>query len=97
MLLQSRRGLSTRNSRLSWNVLSTQLTLETIVPGLYPGRTRHIHLKAQAPNGRILTTQRYFPGEPRNASDGIYSPALLMSVENGASGQNAHFTFVLTT
>src|SRR5262245_957329 len=24
--------------------------LETIVPGLYPGRTRHIHLKAQARN-----------------------------------------------
>ena len=72
-------------------------TLETIVPGLYPGRTRHIHVKAQAPNGRILTTQLYFPGEPRNASDGIYSPALLMSVETGASGQTAQFTFVLTT
>ncbi|MDL1903090.1 hypothetical protein FBR02_20265, partial [Anaerolineae bacterium CFX9] len=25
-------------------------TLETIVPGLYPGRTRHFHVKVQAPN-----------------------------------------------
>ncbi|MBI1989253.1 MAG: hypothetical protein HYS65_05890 [Betaproteobacteria bacterium] len=31
--------------------------LEAIVPGEYPGRTRHIHVKAQAPGGRILTTQ----------------------------------------
>ena len=72
-------------------------TLETTVPGLYSGRTRHLHVKAQAANGRLLTTQLYFPGEPRNAADGIYSPALLMAIENGASGQNATFTFVLTT
>jgi len=39
--------------------------LRTIVPGLYPGRTRHIHVKVQRPHGRILTTQLYFPGEPR--------------------------------
>ena len=32
-------------------------TLETIVPGEYPGRTQHIHVKVQAPNGPILTTQ----------------------------------------
>ena len=30
--------------------------LETIVPGLYPGRTRHIHVKVQAPNQPVLTT-----------------------------------------
>ncbi|HMO54725.1 MAG TPA: hypothetical protein PJ994_09490, partial [Tepidiformaceae bacterium] len=35
--------------------------LETVVPGLYPGRTRHIHVKVQAPNERVLTTQLYFP------------------------------------
>ncbi len=37
-------------------------TLETIVPGEYPGRTPHIHVKVQAPNGQILTSQIYFPG-----------------------------------
>ncbi|MFE2954352.1 dioxygenase, partial [Embleya sp. NPDC059267] len=35
--------------------------LTTIVPGLYPGRTRHLHMKVQAPNRGILTTQTYFP------------------------------------
>jgi protocatechuate 3,4-dioxygenase beta subunit len=43
--------------------------LRTVVPGLYPGRTRHIHVKVQRPHGKILTTQLYFPGEPRNRSD----------------------------
>jgi protocatechuate 3,4-dioxygenase beta subunit len=69
-------------------------TLETIMPGLYPGRTRHIHVKAQAPNGPILTTQLYFPDEPQNASDGIFDPALLVDM---VDGEYAAFNFVLNT
>ena len=72
-----------------------RFTLLTIVAGLYPGRTRHIHVKTQAPNKPVLTTQLYFPGEPRNAGDGIYSSALLMQVEDAADGKVAAFTFVL--
>ena len=45
---------------------------ETIVPGLYPGRTRHFHVKFQAANQSVLTTQLYFPGEPDNERDGIF-------------------------
>src|SRR3954451_2447306 len=65
--------------------------LSTVVPGLYPGRTRHIHVKVQRPHGRVLTTQLYFPGEPRNRSDGIFDSALLMHV----SGGRGRFDFVL--
>ncbi|MBI3942578.1 MAG: hypothetical protein HY326_06145 [Chloroflexi bacterium] len=73
-----------------------RFTLETIVAGLYPGRTRHIHVKVRAPNQPILTTQLYFPGEPRNASDGLYNPALLMDVQDaGSNGKTATFNFVL--
>jgi protocatechuate 3,4-dioxygenase beta subunit len=64
---------------------------ETIVPGLYPGRTRHFHLKFQAPNRPVLTTQLYFPGEPANQSDRIFDPALLLQI----SGSVAHFDTVL--
>ena len=42
---------------------------ETIVPGIYTGRTRHFHVKYQAPNQPVLTTQLYFPGEPGNDKD----------------------------
>jgi len=69
--------------------------LETIVPGLYPGRTRHFHVKVQAPRQRILTTQLYFPGEPWNQRDRIFSPALLLKVEEARDGKRATFDFVL--
>lgn len=73
-----------------------RFTLQTIVPGLYPGRTRHIHVKVQAPTKPVLTTQLYFPGESRNASDGIYSAALLMDIEDVSGGKSATFDFVLS-
>jgi protocatechuate 3,4-dioxygenase beta subunit len=55
--------------------------LETILPGSYPGRTRHIHVKLQARGGRVLTTQIYFPGEPGNARDGLFRPELMVKPE----------------
>ncbi|MGW1225073.1 dioxygenase family protein [Streptomyces sp. NPDC001478] len=70
-------------------------SLTTIVPGLYPGRTRHIHVKVQAPGSSVLTTQLYFPNEPRNNTDSIYDPALLMNVRSAGSGQQGTFDFVL--
>jgi protocatechuate 3,4-dioxygenase beta subunit len=68
-----------------------RFTLTTVKPGLYPGRTRHIHVKVQRPNGAVLTTQLYFPGESQNDSDGIFDDALLMKV----SGARARYDFVL--
>jgi protocatechuate 3,4-dioxygenase beta subunit len=54
-------------------------------------------LTVRAPNQAILTTQLYFPGEARNASDGIYSAELLMAVVDGANGKDATFNFVVRT
>jgi protocatechuate 3,4-dioxygenase beta subunit len=69
--------------------------LETIVPGHYPGRTRHLHVKVQAPNGPVLTTQLYFPDEPANQRDGIFTPELVMKVRDVDAGKLATFDFVL--
>ena len=69
--------------------------LSTIVPGLYPGRTRHIHVKVQPRGGRVLTTQLYFPGEPRNRRDGLFRPELLMAIDTDAKPRRARFHFVL--
>jgi len=67
---------------------------ETIVPGLYPGRTRHFHVKLRAPGmRRELTTQLYFPGEPANARDGLLRSELLLRLGKGT----ARFDFVLET
>jgi protocatechuate 3,4-dioxygenase beta subunit len=65
--------------------------LATVKPGLYTGRTRHIHVKVQRPHGEVLTTQLYLPGEPANEQDGIFDPAMLMNVH----GRRARFDFVL--
>lgn len=72
-----------------------RFAIETILPGLYPGRTRHIHVKVQAPGGPVLTTQLYFPGEPENARDRIYQPELELAVQDQADGKAGQFTFVL--
>ncbi|MGI9147612.1 MAG: dioxygenase [Chloroflexota bacterium] len=73
-------------------------TLTTIQPGLYPGRTEHIHVKVQAPNGPVLTTQLYFPGVAQNTPDSIYDPSLLLNVVSTAdSAQSATFDFVIAT
>jgi protocatechuate 3,4-dioxygenase beta subunit len=69
--------------------------LETIIPGLYPGRTEHIHVKVQAPNQPILTTQLYFPDVPGNDRDGIFSPDLIVSLQDTTNGKVATFNFVL--
>jgi protocatechuate 3,4-dioxygenase, beta subunit len=43
----------------------------TVKPGLYPGRTRHIHAQVTTAAGEKLVSQVYVAGEPRNASDGV--------------------------
>jgi protocatechuate 3,4-dioxygenase beta subunit len=71
--------------------------LETVVPGLYSGRTRHIHVKVQAPGGPVLTTQLYFANEPRNRTDGIFDPDLVMTVRRAGTWRSARFDFVVET
>ncbi|MGV3502609.1 MAG: intradiol ring-cleavage dioxygenase [Adhaeribacter sp.] len=69
--------------------------LETILPGLYPGRTRHLHVKVQAPGKPVLTTQLYFPGESSNQGDGIFNKVLVMKTKKSGDTMAAGFTFVL--
>ena len=69
-------------------------SLETILPGEYPGRTEHIHVKLGAPGKAVLTTQLYFPDVARNQQDSIFDPHLLVTMQNTASGKSATFDFV---
>ena len=67
----------------------------TIMPALYPGRTRHYHVKVFTPGQRVLTTQLYFPDEPMNARDGLYRRELLMRMAQAQDSLSARFDFVL--
>ncbi len=73
-------------------------TLETILPGVYPGRPPHIHVKVNAPGGPVLTTQIYFEGQPGNESDGLVQPSLIVPLTDVAGGGfAATFNFVLVS
>ncbi len=68
---------------------------QTVRPARYTGRTPHFHVKVQAPNRPILTTQLYFPGESDNARDRLFRRELLMRVAERPDGLAARFDFVL--
>jgi protocatechuate 3,4-dioxygenase beta subunit len=69
----------------------------TILPGLYPGRTRHYHVKVQAPGEAVLTTQFYFPDEERNSSDGLFRRELVMRISTAGETMLARFDVVLAS
>ncbi|MGH7808659.1 MAG: intradiol ring-cleavage dioxygenase [Candidatus Binatia bacterium] len=69
--------------------------LETVVPGVYPGRTRHFHVRVQAPTRPVLTTQLYFPGERENQRDFIFNPKLVIALRGSSDIKSASFDFVL--
>jgi len=70
--------------------------LRSIVPGIYPGRTRHIHVKVQPRGGSVLTTQLYFPGESKNRSDSLFRKELLVRTAKNEGWLAGRFDFVLT-
>lgn len=69
--------------------------LETVLPGEYPGRTPHIHVKVQAPGRAVVTTQLYLPGERRNAGDSFFRPELVVRMDRAAAAPVARFDFVV--
>ena len=68
--------------------------LETVIPGLYPGRTEHIHFKVTV-NGKTYTSQLFFPGVSQNEGDSIYSSQMLVKLNTATSPVIGTFTFVV--
>lgn len=69
--------------------------VRSIVPGIYPGRTRHIHVKVQPRDRPVLTTQLYFPGESKNRSDSLFRKDLQMRTAKNAGWLAGRFDFVV--
>jgi len=69
--------------------------LETVIPGLYPGRTEHIHVKVTV-NGKTYTSQLFFPGVSQNASDGIYAANMLITLGSATNPRTGTFNFVIS-
>jgi protocatechuate 3,4-dioxygenase beta subunit len=66
--------------------------LRTVLPGAYPGRTSHIHVKvARKAGGEIITSQLFFPRRSRNASDPIFSASMVIRLDKSENGTNRGF------
>jgi hypothetical protein len=71
--------------------------LRTVMPGEYPGRTSHIHVKVgKQADGVITTSQLYFPGRKQNAEDRIFSKSMVIMLDKSMDGGNVgYFNFRL--
>jgi protocatechuate 3,4-dioxygenase beta subunit len=71
-------------------------SITTVLPGSYPGRTPHIHVKVRAtPHSQVLTTQLFIPGLASNKTDFIYLDALQMEITEALAYKMARFDFRL--
>lgn len=69
--------------------------LDTVLPGQYPGRARHIHVKIFVDGRPPLTTQLYFAGATGNARDSLVDRRLLVELAERAGMKTGEFDFVL--
>ena len=52
-------------------------------------------MKVAPSGGRVLTTQLYFPGEPKNAKDGLFRKELLIRTAKNEGWLAGRFDFML--
>jgi protocatechuate 3,4-dioxygenase beta subunit len=67
----------------------------TVVPGYYPGRTRHFHIKVTAAGAPALTTQLYFVGESGNARDRLYRDDLALRTAKAGGDIAGRFDLIV--
>jgi protocatechuate 3,4-dioxygenase beta subunit len=68
---------------------------ETVVPGAFGNRARHLDVRVQAPGKPILATQLFFPGERLNARDPYFRPELVVKMTGENDAKTAVFDFIL--
>jgi len=69
--------------------------LQTILPGPYANRTRHLHVTVRTRGERTVTTMLYFPGVALNAHDPFFDRRLLVRLRIVKHRFQARFDFVL--
>lgn len=71
---------------------------DTVVPGAYGVRPKHIHYVVSHPEVEPFVTQLYFEGDPRLANDFLARDSLVRPLETGADGSSrTRFDIVLRT
>lgn len=68
---------------------------ETIVPGLSPGRARHLGVRVIVAGKGDFSTELFFPDEPQNVRDPRFKKELLLKMVRANTGRAATFDLVL--
>jgi protocatechuate 3,4-dioxygenase beta subunit len=72
--------------------------LDTVMPKGYQSRSPHVHVKVRATGkSPVLTTQLFFAGNKKNATDFIFQELTVMYTRNYKGGLKATFDFVIDT
>jgi len=70
--------------------------LITVIPGLYTGRTEHIHFKIRASeSSNVYTSQLFFPDAAANQTDSIYDESMIIKIEEDGDGKKSSFDIVV--
>ena len=70
--------------------------LVTVIPGEYPGRTPHIHVKVrETSSSPVITSQIFFPDVSLNTGDFVYDSSLEVSWVKSEPISEATYTFVI--
>lgn len=68
--------------------------LVTVVPGLYPTRTEHIHFRIKAnPSSRLIISQLFLPDGTRNSIDPIFDKSLIINMSDVPNGDGKYATY----
>jgi len=61
----------------------------------FRAESAHYHFRVERPDGSLLTTQLYFPDHPRNATDRLYDPRLVLDLGMQGGQRIGRFDFVI--
>lgn len=74
-------------------------SFESILPGYYGSRPRHIHIKITAPDGEVLVSQLYFENDPYCENDPWCQDAngRIISLEENEFGSYGNMDLIINT
>ena len=68
--------------------------LITVVPGLYPTRTEHIHFRIKpTPTSKLIISQLFLPNGSRNLTDSIFDKSLVINMTDAPDGDGKYATY----
>jgi protocatechuate 3,4-dioxygenase beta subunit len=69
--------------------------LTTVIRGFIQAARNTFTLKFQAPNGKPITSQLFFPGMAGDDTDRVFDLGLLLAIQESSDEQQGQFNFIV--